>query len=372
MHNKQTLTFTGIGMLGAAVLLAGCGGGSLSTQNLGTRPSTIPYIYGIEPIAFYGAANAIGAQAAFEGSGFQDATSGQAYITGASGFSITTNPDKSTLPSVADPGGTGLLPFGFSTSGLYADAQNQIGAKAVTVTSMAPGTSVYFRAAIANGVATNNTSPAITGATLTSTDTSLASVAGLTAGLPLTFPTGTPVGGAFSNATYVTGTGGTATPFTIPASTTTGLHTVTCAVTDSAGRVTATTFGFPVLAATDAAVLARIVGTVPAGSPVTYAATVVSATATISSPIASAVAQTTADADQNVFLFAAPGAQTITATATVVITTATGATVSTLTQTGTLPVTTTAGGTISNAVVTVAGTTPAPTGSVRSRILHHK
>ncbi len=115
---------------------------------------------------------------------------------------------------------------------------------------------MYFRAAIANGVASSTASP-ITGATLTSTDAQLASVAGLTAGLPLTFPTGTPVGGAFSNATYVTGTGGAATPFTIPASTTAGLHTVVATVTDTIGRVTSTTFIFPVVTPTTVCLFAQ-------------------------------------------------------------------------------------------------------------------
>ena len=372
MHNKQTLALTGIGMLGAAVLLAGCGGSSLSQNNLGTRPSTLPYVYGIEPVAFYGAANLIGAQAALEGSGFQAATGGQAYITDATAFTIVKATDTTgktaTLPTLADPNGTGSLPFGFSTKGQYVDANVNNSTTPAPVTAMPAGTSVFFRAAIANGVAAN-TSPGITSATLTSTDPQFAAVPGLTAGLPMGL---NPVGGAFSNATYSTGTTGTPVPFTIPASTTTGLHTVTCTVTDAAGRVTATTFGFPVLAGTDAAVLAGIVGTVPADLPKTDAATVVSATATISSPVAGAVAQTTADVNQNVLLFTAPGAQTITATATVVITDLRGATVSTLTQTGTLPVTTTAGGTISDAVVTVAGTTAAPTGSaIQRHILHH-
>jgi hypothetical protein len=242
MHNKLTLTLTGIGMLGAAALLAGCGGSSLSTENLATRPDTLPYIYGLEPIAYYGAANSIGAQAAFEGSGFQAASGGQAFITGDTAFTVLTG-GSATLPVVADPNSTKSLPTVFSTKGLYADGQNQIGTAFATVTAVPAGTSVYFRAAIANGLAASAASP-ITGATLTSTDSQLASVPGLTAGLPMSLDV---VGGAFSNATYVTGTGGTATPFTIPAATTAGLHTVVATVTDSAGRVTSTTFIFPVV-----------------------------------------------------------------------------------------------------------------------------
>ena len=57
MHKKQTLALTGIGMTGAAVLLAGCGGNSFSKNTFGNYPNTLPYIYGLEPIAYYGAAN---------------------------------------------------------------------------------------------------------------------------------------------------------------------------------------------------------------------------------------------------------------------------------------------------------------------------
>ena len=242
MHKKQTLALTGIGMTGAAVLLAGCGGSSLSTQNLATRPNTLPYIYGLEPIAYYGAANDIGAQAFIEGSGFQAASGGQAFITGDTAFTATTGMGA-TLPVVADPNTTGTLPTVFSTKGQYVDAQNQIGTAVASVTAIPAGTSVFFRAAIANGIAASAAS-AITGATLTSTDAQLASVPGLTAGLPMSL---NPVGGAFSNATYVTGTGGTPAALTIPASTTAGLHTVAATVTDAAGRVTSTTFIFPVV-----------------------------------------------------------------------------------------------------------------------------
>lgn len=242
MHNKQTLTLTGIGMLGAAVLLAGCGGSSFTQSSLGTRPNTLPYIYGLEPVSYYGAANVFGNQAAIEGSGFQAASGGQAFITGDTAFTAVTAMGA-TLAKLADPGTTGTLPTVFSTGGQYVDAQNQTGAAITPVTAMPAGTSVVFRAAIANGQ-TTTASPGITGATLTSTDAQLASVAGLSAGLPMTL---NPVGGAFSNATYVTGTNNTATPFTIPASTTAGLHTVAATVTDSAGRVTSTTFIFPVV-----------------------------------------------------------------------------------------------------------------------------
>lgn len=363
MLKKQTRLLAGAGLLGAtAVLLSGCGGSSFSKNTFNNYPNTLPYAYGIEPVAYYGQGNAAGQQATIEGSGLQDTTSGQAYITGASAFTIVTAQGAS-LAGLADPNGTNVLPLGFSIKGQYVDAVNQTGAKVSTVTSVAPGASVVFRAALANGTSSNNTSPGITGATLTSKDPALAGIAGLATGLPMTL---NQVGGAFSNATYVTGTGGAATPFTLPAGLPTGIHTVTVTVSDTAGRVTATQFEFPVVAPTDAAVLATFTGTVPEGAAAKSTATVLSASATISAPTAGANAQTTADAQNNVLLFAAPGEQTITATAQVEVDDSTGKKIAIYTQTGTLAVTLTAGGTIPNAVVTVAGNAPStPTASLR-------
>ena len=315
MHNKQTLTLTGIGMLGTAALLAGCGGSSLSNQNLSTRPNTLPYIYGLEPVAYYGAANNIGAQAAIEGSGFQAATGGQAFITGDTAFTASTALGA-TLPATVDPSGTRTLPTVFSTGGSYVDAQNQIGTAVVPVTAMPAGTSVYFRAAIANGYSGTGASP-ITGATLTSTDAQLAPVAGLTAGLPLTFATGaSAVGGAFSNATYVTGTGGAATPFTIPASTTAGLHTVAATVTDAAGRVTSTTFIFPVVTPSTVCLFAQNI--TADGQTGTPKATAIAAgdTVTIDGAAGSGTypagfTPNTADPQGTVVFFVAPGTHTL-------------------------------------------------------------
>jgi len=368
MLKKQTRLLAGAGLLGAAaVLLSGCGGGSFSKNTFNNYPNTLPYAYGIEPIAYYGQANAAGLQATIEGSGLQDAANGQAYITGASAFTVVTA-NGAALPSLADPNGTNVLPLGFSLKGLYVDAVNQTGAKVSTVTSVAPGASVLFHAALSNGTSSNNTAPAITGATLTSTDPALAGVAGLTAGLPMTLNV---IGGAFSNATYATGTGGTATPFTIPAGTPTGIHTMTVTVSDAAGRVTATQFEFPVVAAADAAVLANIAPTVPEGSPAGTTVIVLSASATITAPTAGANAQTTVDTQNNVFLFAAPGEQTITATAQVEVDDSKGKMVATYTQTGTLAVPLTAGATVPDAVVTVAGTAAAAPALRRAAVRHH-
>ena len=315
MLNKQKFALTGIGMLGAAVLLAGCGGSSFSKNSFGNYPNTLPYIYGLEPIAYYGVSSPIGASAAIEGSGFQAATGGQAFITGDTAFTPTTSL-SATLPANADPNGTKTLPTVFSTKGQYVDAQNQTGAAFASVTAVPAGTSVYFRAAIANGIA-NNATPSITGATLTSTDAQLASVAGLTAGLPLTFATGASVvGGAFSNATYVTGTGGTATPFTIPASTTAGLHTVAATVTDSAGRVTATTFIFPVVTPSTVCLFAQNI--IADGQTGTPKATAIGAGDTVTIDGAAGTGTypagytpTTADPQGTVVFFVAPGTHTL-------------------------------------------------------------
>ena len=65
------------------------------------------------------------------------------------------------------------------------------------------------------------------------------------------------VKGAFANATYSTGTNGTDAPFTLPASTSAGLHTVVTTVTDSAARSTATTFIFPVVTASTVCLFAQ-------------------------------------------------------------------------------------------------------------------
>ncbi len=352
MLKNQTRLSAGAGLLGAAaVLLSGCGGSSFSKNTFNNYPNTLPYAYGLEPVAYYGQGNAQGRQASVEGSGLQDATSGQAYITGASAFTIVTAQGAS-LAGLADPNGTNVLPLGFSPKGLYVDAVNQSGATPATVTSVVAGASVVFRAALANGSSSDNTAPGITGATLTSTDPALAAVPGLTTGLPMTLDV---VGGAFSNATYVTGSGGAATPFTLPAGTPTGLHTVTVTVSDSAGRVTATQFEFPVVAAANAAVLASIKGTVPDGSPTDSTATVLSATATITAPVAGATDQAAIDTQNNVLLFAAPGKQTITATAQVEVDDADGKLVKVYTQTGTLDVSLTAGATVSDAAITVSG-----------------
>jgi len=335
MHTQQKIAFTGIGLLGAAVLLAGCGGSSFSKQSFGTYPNTLPYAYGLEPVAAGGAGNAAGNQAFIEGSGLQSADGTKAFITGASAF-VATTAVGATLPPNVDPNGTGSLPLGFSTGGSYVDAANQVGLAITPVFSVSPGASVVFRAALANGTSDAGVAPGITGATLTSTDPQLASIPGLTAGLPMTLNA---IGGAFSSATYVTGTNQTPAPFTIPAATTTGLHTATVTVSDDAGRVTATTFIFPIVAASNVALFAQNViadgQTVPAGktatgTPITGGDTVTIDGAKGVGTYPAGYTPTIADPQGTVVFFVAPGTHTLVDT-NVVPTTAKAAAVTTVT-----------------------------------------
>ncbi|MGI4788310.1 MAG: hypothetical protein ACRYFS_05615 [Janthinobacterium lividum] len=351
MHKKRNLTLAGIGALGAiSVLLTGCGGNSFTKNSYGSYPNTLPYAYGVEPIAFYGVGNAAGNQAAVEGSGIQAASGGQAYLTGASGFTAVTSVGA-TLPAFADPNSTGVLPLGFSTNGSYVDAANQVGAAAVPVTSVNPGTSVIFRAALANGTASDNTAPGITGATLTSTDSQFSTIPGITAGLPMTLDI---VGGAFSSATYATGTNGTAVPFTIPAGTTSGLHTVVVTVSDSKGRVTATTFVIPVVAATDVGLFLQSFTTpVTTAAPSGTKAITPGDTVTIDGGAGigtypTGFAPTTVDIDGTVVLFTTPGTHTVVETDPkgIVVQTATFVIPATTTATATTPAAPVAGATL--------------------------
>lgn len=345
MNQKRKLSLAGVGALGAAaLLLSGCGGNSFSKQTFGNYAEVVPVAYGLDPIAIN--PNLQLTPVSYELSGLGSPDGKTAYLTAATAFSIVTNSGGATLPVNVDTGlgTTPQLPYGFSINGVYIDKAAGAGVSPAAAQS---GASVTFRAALANGVA-NNATPPIASASLSSTDPEW------TLGtLPLTF--NDVRSGPLANGTYVTGTNGTPTPFTLPF--TTGIHSVVVTVTDAVGRVTATTFAIPVVATTDSAVLANVVATVPDGYPKNTTATITAATATITAPITGAVSQPTIDAQSNVVLFASPGDQTVTATAQVTITPPTGDPVN-LIQTGTLPVTLVAGGTISNAVVTVAGTTP--------------
>lgn len=368
MLKKHVRTFAGIGAAGAAALLfTGCGGNSFQKNTFGNYPNTLPYAYGVEPVALFGLANNIGAQGAFEGSGFQAVTGGQAYLTGASDF-VAVTASGAVLPANADPNTSGKLPLGFSTGGLYIDNAQTVAGPVASVASLSPGTQVVFRVALANGISNNNTS-GITGATLTTSDPQMAAVAGLTAGLPMTLNV---VTGPFSNATYVAGTNGTPTPFTIPAGLPSGLHTVKVNVSDDAGRTTATTFEFPVLATTDVALFLQSFTTAVAATKTaaaTTTATPIQAGDTVtvdggagSGTYPTGFTPTVADAQGTVVLFTKPG------THTVVETNAKGVVVQTATFT--IPATA-AGTTIFSVPVGTAATsgTGGASGAVRAQIL---
>lgn len=352
LTKRYSLTSLALG----AALLSGCGGNSFENTSYGTYQNALPAAYGIEATAANGnISGPVGGPFFYETSGIGSADGKTAYLTEASDFAVLKNPNSAKLLSGTDPNNTGKVPLGFSgnatvagTAGEYIDA-NTVANPAVPVT-VAPGASVVFRAAISNGVSSSTRSAVpitYNGVSLSSNDPQWA-----LGTLPMTFNYLTT--GPFANATYVTGTPvssgqGTPTPFTLPF-TTTGIHTVILTVSDDAGQQTATTFGIPVVASSDAAVLAGIAATVPAGLPKGTTATVTSATASITNPITGAAAQGTADAQSIVLLFAAPGAQTLSVTAKVAVAGPNGQVVSTLTQTGSFPITLTPGGTVRTAV----------------------
>lgn len=237
MNKQRTFSLAAVGALGAAtLLLSGCGGNSFSKQTFGNYAEVVPVAYGVDPIAIN--PNLSNPIFGYELSGLGSPDGKTAYLTGASAFNIVTNSGGAALPVNVDTGLGGTtpeLPYGFSTGGVYVDNVNGAGVPAAAVQT---GASVTFRAALANGVA-SNAAPPIASASLSSTDPEW------TLGtLPMTF--NDTKGGPLANGTYVTGTSGTPTPFTLPF--TQGIHTVVVTVTDAVGRVTATTFEIPVAA----------------------------------------------------------------------------------------------------------------------------
>jgi hypothetical protein len=340
MHKKQKLSL-GIGALGAAtVLLSGCGGSSFQKNTFGNYTNTLPAVFGLEPTA---ASSNLQQNPSFtETSGLGSADGQKAFLTAASDFSALAAPDGSALNVNADPNATGKVPLGFATGGTFISGT-------AAPTAVQTGTPVVFRAAIANGVSSNST-PAITTVNLSSADPEAAALGTL----PMTF--NDPKGGVLANGTYVTGTNGTPTPFTLPFQTS-GIHTLITTVSDDAGRQTATTFAVPVVTPANVALFLQNViadgqtGTakptaIAAGDTVTidggaglgvYPATGYNAaTGKPSSPM-------TADPQGTVIFFVAPGTHTIVDT-NVTPATAKAAAVTTVT-TQTLIVAATAAGT---------------------------
>lgn len=312
MHKKQKLSL-GIGSLGAvAVLLSGCGGSSFQKNTFGNYTNTLPAIFGLEPSA---ASTNLQLNPSFtETSGLGSADGQNAFLTAASDFAVLAAPDSAALNTNADPNATGKVPLGFATGGTF------ISGTAVP-TAVQTGTSVVFRAAIANGISSNST-PAITTVSLTSTDPEAAALGTL----PMTF--NDPKGGVLANGTYVTGAGGNPTPFSLPFQTS-GIHTFVTTVSDDAGRQTATTFAVPVVTPANVALFLQ---NIVADSSVTTAApkgkaTAIAAGDTVTIDGAAGLgtypatgynaatgkpsAPTIADPQGTVIFFVAPGAHTI-------------------------------------------------------------
>ena len=303
MHTKQKSSLVGIGALSAvAVILSGCGGTTFSKNTFANYPNTLPAAYGIEPVI--ASTNLQGTTtASLETSGLASADSTTPYLTGALDFTIITNVNGAKIADTIDPNATHKVPLGFSTGGAFLAGATPAPTAAVT------GTSVVFRAALANGIA-DNTAASInsTGNTLSSTDPEW------TLGtLPLTF--NVIKTGPLANGTYVTGTGGNAVPFALPFSTS-GIHTAIVTVTDAAGRVTATTFGMPVVTPANVALFAQNI--TADGQTGTPAATAIAPGDTVTidggaglGTYPAGYSATTADAQGTVVFFVAPGTHTL-------------------------------------------------------------
>lgn len=322
MHTKQKSSLAGIGVLSAvAVILSGCGGNTFSKNTFANYPDTLPAAYGIEPVI--ASTNLQGpTTASLETSGLASADSTTPYLTGALDFAIITNVNSAKIADNIDPNKTGKVPLGFSTGGAF------LAGATPAPTAVVTGTSVVFRAALANGIADNGASAiSATGNTLSSTDPewSLGT-------LPLTF--NVIKNGPLANGTYVTGTGGNAAPFALPFKTS-GIHTAIVTVTDAAGRVTATVFEMPVVTPANVALFAQNIvadgqtGT-PAATPISPGDTVTVDGGAGLGTYPAGYSATTADAQGTVVFFIAPGTHTLVDTS-VTPATATAAAVTTVT-----------------------------------------
>lgn len=184
-----------------SVLLSGCGGTTTNGDSLRATVPSGPIIYGLQATA------AVDGVAYDEVSGLASADAKTPYLTAATAYTGT------ILQSY------GTLPVGFSPSGSYIDGS--IG------TAVAPGASVIFGAAISNGNSTTQIIP-INPSSVTLTSSEVPSFK-----QALTFTNSTT--GPLANATYRTAA------FPLPF-TTTGLHSLTASVADTAGNTGTTTF----------------------------------------------------------------------------------------------------------------------------------
>lgn len=198
-------------VIAAALLVGGCGGASTNTAGLRPTPAAQPAIYGLEP------SGVVNTGVFLETSGLATPDGKTGYLTGA--VSSTVTKPISTL----DVNGT--IPLGFAPDGSYIN--HSIGI------AVNPGAAVRFAAYASNGTdpLTSQVIPIVTpnGVTLTSSDFGLSN-------LVLPFVGAANIGsGALANGQY-------AANFTIPASTTTGLHSLTASIADTSGQKTSTTF----------------------------------------------------------------------------------------------------------------------------------
>lgn len=219
--------------------LAGCGGVTTSSGGSIATPGATPAIYGVE------ATGATQTGTFLETSGLGSPDGKTAYITGA--VSSTAKP----IPSIAV---NGTIPLGFAPGAAYIDQSAGV--------AVAPGTAVQFRAYVSNGTdtATGKVIPIVDpgGVTLSSTDFGLSNQV-------LTFDSAGIGNGPLGNGQYKT-------TFTIPAGTTTGLHSLTASVKDTNGQQTSTTFDALVVGAADAAAYVSVQdadGNAAAGATVT-------------------------------------------------------------------------------------------------------
>ncbi len=271
--------------LALAAILSGCGGPSNSTGILPTATAT-PAVEGIDP----GAEIQLGD--VYEDSGFATTDAKTGYLTGA--VASTAKP----LAPIANTF-NGTIPLGFSPGGTFATTGGPTGA------AVSASASVIFGATIANGTSGSSPSAIVPSSViLTSPE-----VSGFSQALKFTFTNNQT--GPLANAQYTTGA------FTLPFNTP-GLHTVRVAVSDQAGASSTTDFEVVVVNSTTVALYASNItpdATITADNKTGTAQAINPGdTATITGAVEGAKAQTTADSNGIVILFAAPGKQTFSVT----------------------------------------------------------
>jgi len=307
---RQTLKAVPLAGLGAvlAAVLSGCGGATTGGSLGVATPDSSPVVYGLN------------AQAAINGTlqeasglAYGDGASQAGVLTAATGYKTDSGPGP--LPTFQKNFSTGI-PLGFAPDGSYVSS---VSGQALPTAS---ANAVVFRAYISTGAKGGNSIDLNTGSVvLTSSEAPAFSQ-------PLTFDKAGIGTGPLGQGQYTTGT------FALPAAlTTTGLHNLHTVVADVAGQKSETDFSFVVLAPSDSGALIPLTAFVPDGQPKGTTASISSYTATITGAIAGVRTYTSADAANTAVLFAAPGSQTSTATATVVLTHPDNTTV-TVTETG--------------------------------------